>query len=176
MINYIESILGIRKDKLTPKIKDGLLITVLLLLISCYSTKSNVQQYTLIDEFNISNPSASFVLKQYPFDDNFFNADTIFVLPGTEIFFPDSITKEVIEKPTPFSPSTEFSFILANADSIKISINPTDSSFVKDVYSAYLDKGHYGLLLMKNEFESGVYWIHYRVGNQEKHRKFMLMR
>ena len=159
------------------EIRNSVLIAPLVLLISCYSNKSNVETYIPIADFGISNPSASFLLKQYPSTDNSFDLDTILVSPGTEIFSQDSVIKKVIDEPNPFySPSTEFRFILTKADSVTISINSPDSSIVKDVYSGFLNKGYYGLLLEENKIESGTYWINYRVGNQEKHRKFMLMR
>ena len=144
--------------------------------MSCSSTKPKIENYIPISEFEINNPRASFLLVKFPTYENFFDSDTIFVEPGTLIFSPDSILKKVVEKPNPFSPPTDFKFILLNAESVEISISPLDSSFIKQVYLGYLNKGYYDLLLNENEIESGVYWINFRVGKQNKSKKFLLLK
>ena len=78
--------------------------------------------------------------------------------------------------PNPFSPSTDFKWIVVEPDSFQISLFDAEGNNVDFLYKGYLSKGQYEMKFTESNLNSGVYFIVMIVGKEKYYRKFIWLK
>jgi hypothetical protein len=86
----------------------------------------------------------------------------------------DSVSSNVqTNYPNPFSPPTEFKWIVIEPDTFRISIFDIKGNRINSSYVGYLRKGFYKMGFVESNLNSGVYIIMINVGGEKYYRKFV---
>ena len=82
----------------------------------------------------------------------------------------------VSSPPTPYSPTTNISFHVAQEDTVSISFFDVNEKFVCEAVLSYLQAGNYKFDATDLHINTGVYWMKCQVGNKSTRTKIMVMR
>jgi hypothetical protein len=76
----------------------------------------------------------------------------------------------------PYSPSTRIVFTQPVQDSAIVTLYDIQGSPISHTYAAILDRGDYQVIFNSIGLESGVYIVHYKLGNVITNKKLMLVK
>ena len=82
----------------------------------------------------------------------------------------------VQSSPTPFSPTTDISFHVAQDDTVMISFFDLNDKFICEALHSYLLSGNYRFSSTDLHIDTGVYWMKCQIGNKSARTKIMVMR
>ena len=82
----------------------------------------------------------------------------------------------VSSSPTPFSPTTDISFHVAQEDTVTISFFDVNDKFVGEALRSSLLSGNYRFQATDLHINMGVYWLKCQVGDKSTRTKIVIMR
>jgi lamin tail-like protein/type IX secretion system substrate protein len=136
-----------------------------------HGNSNSPKAYSFFDaSTQLSTRSVSYRLKQIDTDGGFEYSDVV------------TITNEIVKTklfqnhPNPFNPSTEISFLLAEAGKVNVSVYNVLGEKVAELVNQDLDEGIHKVDLNANDFASGFYFYRLETSTYAKTMKMLLIK